>query len=240
MATSTTPSKSPGQRRLKIMKRIALGFMAVFVALFIWGTYVATQQENKENAAAEAEKARLAADPVTTSGIYTAINKERAASGAPAMASLTNLTTASEQMCADMVTHKYLDYKNPITGKEANSFIEDNVGDLYYETYVASVFTAIKGTQSATDAAKAAVNAQATTLNDPTFNSVGWSTCQFPDKPEEILIVGMLADKQEKPVAPTPARTSSPTYQYRSPTTCHTTYNDYGGYLSPTATTRCY
>lgn len=211
---------------------LVVGCIALGVVLFI-------RAEN----ARQAEQARLAADPVTVSGVYNALNKERATVGAPALSTLTNLTTAAEQQCNDFVTAKYFDYKNPATGKESGTFIKDNVGDLYLKTYTASIFSAIPASQTATDAVNGAISKQAENLNDPVFNSVGWAACQSPTNPAETYIIGMLANKQEKPAAPAvkyvPTPTPTPTPSYTPPpidtgTTCNTYYNSFG------ASTHCY
>jgi hypothetical protein len=144
-----------------------------------------------------------------------------------------------------MVANKYFEYKNPTTGKESNSYIVDNAGNLYFKNYVSTLFSAIPANQTAADAVKAAVANQAMYLNSPLYNSVGWALCESPTNPGERYIVGMLADKEERPAAPSAPVTRyvpTPTYTptYTSPTKCYTNYNTYGGYLDPTATTTCY
>lgn len=231
----------PKKRIRKLLKYGLISSALLIFGVIVIGIILVIQADNAARAAQQAEQARLAADPVTVSGIYNALNKERAAAGAPALSTLPNLTTAAEQQCNDMVAHKYFDYKNPANGKESNTFIKDNAGDLYLKNYVSSLFSAMPAIQTATDSVKAAVANQATNLNSPLYNSVGWAVCESPTNPGERYIVGMLANKQEKPVAP-PAPTTRyvPTPTYRSPTRCYTNYNTYGGYLDPTATTTCY
>ncbi len=239
-----TEQDKPKSKVKKFIKYTAVGSSLLFFVLFIAGIHFSVQAANAAEAARVAEQARLSADPVTVSGVYSAHNKERAAAGAPALATLPNLTTSAEQMCNDMVAGKYFDYKNPASGKDSNSFITDNAGDLYLKNYVSSIFSAMPSSQTATDAVKAAVANQATNLNSPLYNSVGWATCESQKNPGERYIVGMLANKQERPVAPpapvtryVPTPTYTPTY--RSPTTCHTQYRTYT-YFDPSATTTCY
>ena len=204
---------------------LVVGCIALVVVLFI-------RAEN----ARRAEQARLAADPITVSGVYNALNKERAAVGAPALSTLTNLTTAAEQQCNDFVAAKYFDSKNPITGKDSNSFITDNAGDLYLKTYVSNFFSAIPANQTASDAVKFAISIRAEHLNNPVYNSVGWAACQSSTNPAETYLVAMLANKQEKP-----ARAPTATYRPSTPTHCNSTYHEgYGNIIKPSVTTNCY
>jgi len=169
-------------------------------------------EKKKQEAAFAAEQARLAADPVTIPNIYNALNKSRSASGASALSSLPNLTTAAQQFCNDMVANKYFDYKNPLTGKDANGSIKDNIGNLYFKNYVASIFKASPGSQTAADAVNAAVAAQSTNISNPMYNSVGWATCQSPTALGQTYVVGMFADKEDKPVTPVNNYYSTPRY----------------------------
>jgi uncharacterized protein YkwD len=219
---------------------IAGSFTLLVVVLFVIGTVRETRAENARKAAVAAEQARLAADPITSAGVYTAVNKERVTVGTHALATVGNLTTAAGQLCSDMVTSGYFDYKNPITGKAANDFITDNTGDLYLKTFVSSIFSGQPTTQTATDIVGQAAKAQAVNINNPIFNSVGWAVCDDTKMPGNRFVVGMFADKEDKPV---PAASAAPVYRaptYRAPTTCNTQYHTYGGYFDPSATTTCY
>jgi Cysteine-rich secretory protein family len=239
MATESH-SHRPRIRKHTLLKIIVISGTVLPVLVYIVAVVAYNKELAAQKAAQQAEQARLAADLVTVSGLYNALNKERATVGASALASLTNLSTAAEQKCNDMVTSKYFDYKNPATGKESHSYITDNAGGLYIKEYGSSLFSAIPASQTAGDAVKAAISKQAEYLNNPVYNSVGWAVCQSPTNPAETYIVGMLANKQEKPApaASAPARTYTP---YIPKTTrCYTNYNTYGGYLNPTATSTCY
>jgi hypothetical protein len=187
------------------------------------------------------KQARLKADPITVDNLYNALNKERASTGAKALSSNDNLTTAAKQYCNDMVKYKYFDYKNPKTGKKANDFITDNMGNLYFKNYVSSIFSALTTNDTATSAIKTALKNQSTNLNNNLYNSVGWAVCQSPSTENEKYIVGTLADIEDRPLAP--QKVYVPSYYaptYTPSTHCYTTYNDYGGYFNPTATTDCY
>lgn len=225
--------------KTKIIVFVTIGIILILAVMGVVSSINATREMAR---LAAQESARLAADPVTIPFIYNALNKERATTGAGALTSIQNLTTAAEQLCADMVTNRYFDYKNPTTGKSANDYIVDNVGDYYFKTYVASIFSALSTTETATDAVARAVSTQATNLNNPSYNSVGWTTCDSPDDANMKYIVGMFAEKAEKPVSPATVYvpTAPRTPIYTPPTTCNTTYYDGYGYSSPTATTRCY
>lgn len=241
------PSKSAQNKTKKSLSKIdkiflvlAVVIVGFFIAIVIIGVINSVNAENKRKVAEAAEQARIAADPLTTNGVYTALNKERTTTGAQALSTIPNLTTASEQMCNDMVAYKYFDYKNPTTGKEANSFVKDNGGDLYLPSFVMTIFSGNFQTQTSSDIVAAAISSQATNLNNPSFDSVGWAVCQSPNDPSVKYVVGALANKEEKPAAPTTIYRSVPTYVPPTSIRCHTTYNNYGGYLSPTATTNCY
>jgi len=232
---SDTKKKS---KKLKYVLLLVLGLPALLLIVIVVGSI---QAANKEAEIVAVEKARLASDPVTVQLLYNALNKERTGTGASALAILPNLTTAADQFCADMVASQYFDYKNPVTGKDANSFITDNQGDLYFKQYVSAIASALPSTQTATDVIANTVTTQATNLNNPIFNSIGLSLCQSPINPSEQYVVGMFAENADKPVAPATVYVpASSIPSYTPPTTCNTTYNDYGGYFSPTATTHCY
>ena len=239
-------SKSNNQKSERYLPFIitASVFTAVLIAIVVAIISVSILEQGevtRKNAEMEAQKARLANDPISVNGIYISVNKIRSESGAPALETVSNLSNAATQYCNYMVQNDFFDYKNPVDGKDSNSFISDNMGDLYYKNWVSTIFTGNSLSETASDVAKNAVAGQATNLSNPLYNSVGWATCESPNADHQFYIVGMLAEKAEKPVATQPAYvpTYSPSY-YSSPTTCNTTYNDYGGYFSPTATTRCY
>lgn len=227
---------------------IAFGVLGSFfgaIAIIITvGIVQANVEASRQEQASRARQAELQADPLTIAGLYNALNKERSETGSPALSTVANLSVAAQQICDDMATSKYFDYTNPTSGKKSNDFISDNIGDLYYKTYVASISTAIQANTTATESVKSTITSQAENLNNPSFNSVGWGICQSPNNPDEKYIVAALADVQDKPQAPqtvyVPTYTA-PTYTpaYRSPTTCNTTYHDYT-YLNDTATTTCY
>lgn len=232
-------------KRHKIASFIAGIVVLCVVVVITAGIISAQKQADAQRKAVAARQARLKADPVTVDGIYNSLNKERATTGAKPLASNDNLTAAAEQYCGDMVKYKYFDYKNPKTGKKANSFIEGHMGSYYFKTYVSSIFSAMPKTQTATDSVMEALKNQSTNLNNSLFNSVGWAVCASPTVSGEKYIVGTLADIEDRPAPPqrvyVPTPSYAPTYvPSYSPTHCSTTYNDYGGYLSPTATTDCY
>lgn len=189
-------------------KKYVVGTIIVIV-LLVMGVLVAADsnlQRIKENEAKKQveEQARIAADPITASGIYTAVNTLRSKAGSPALANINELTTAAQQTCDDMATAGYFDYKNPTTGKEANSRIVDNKGNRYFKTYVSSISYASAVSGTATEAAKTLITNQATNINNPVFNSVGWVVCTPTTKaalvPEKsVYIVGMLAQEEQKP-----------------------------------------
>jgi hypothetical protein len=237
-----TDDAHTSRKRRSKAKYIILTILGIFACLIIMGMIATVNAAREAEKAAAQEAARLAADPVSVPFIYNALNKERATNGATALATIQNLSTAAEQFCSDMVVNKYFDYKNPATAKSANDYITDNVGDYYFKTYVASIFSASYSTETASEAVTRAVSAQATNLNNPSYNSVGWAICDSPDDANLKYIVGMFAEKAEKPVAPTtvyvPAAPRTPIYT--PPTTCNTTYYDGYGYMSPSATTHCY
>lgn len=237
----TKPEHHKAEKKKYYWPFVVFGPIVIVIAIMIIGdinkSIAAQNKLREENAVLEAERARLAADPINVNGIYTSINKIRSESGAPALQTLSNLTDAANQYCNYMVVNNFFDYKNPSDGKNSNSFITDNMGDQYYKIAVSSIFKGDTETETAGDVAKKAASAQAVNINNPAYNSVGWATCRPLDKPDDIYIVGMFIEKADRPVVAQPAY--RPTY-YSSPTSCYTTYNDYGGYLSPTATTRCY
>lgn len=241
------PEKQQPYRTFFLFRpRVIIGALVLlFCSALVVGAISTVNQENRIKAAAAAEQARLAADPITVPNIYTALNKARAGVGSSALGNLPNLTTAAEQYCNEMVINKYFDYKNPASGKEANTFIKDNAGSLYLRNYVASIFKAVPSRQTASDAVQAAVAAQSTNINNPVFNSVGWAICDSPIIPGEKYVVGMFADNQERPVAPVNNYYSAPSYRpiyvpstpiYKPPTSIHCTSNT----LFSTTYTNCY
>lgn len=203
------------------------------------------KSENRKQAAIKAEKARLAADPITPTGLFIAANKARAAAGAQAMASQDFLTKAAQQQCDDMVTYKYVAYKNPTTGKESNSYITDNKGDVYITTYISDLATALPVTQTATDFITQRAK-EAPAITDTKYNIVGWAVCRPPETINQLYVVAMEATKAEKP-----ANTATNNY-YSAPAAstskrCYTTYNpgvtNYGGsgyLINPSSSTTCY
>lgn len=236
----TSAQEPHTQKKSHKVRNIIFIVLGCVIILIIASVVSSAQESAKVAELARVEQARLSADPLTVSSVYNALNKERATTGASALASLSNLTNAADQYCQDMTASNYFDYKNPVSEKNSNSFITDNVGDLYFKHYVTSIFTASTSTETATDAVSRAITTQATNLNNPTLNSVGWSICQSPNDSNQKYIVGAFAEKADKPVAPTRVYTpvASPSL-YSSPTNCTTTYNNGFG-TSPTATTRCY
>ena len=194
-----------------------------------------------EDAAKKMRASQIAADPVTKSGLYNALNKERVSVGSSALASHPNLDIAAEQFCNDMMTSKYFDYASPSTGRRSSNFILENRGGLYYRTYVSSIMKTIEGQNTANEVIQDAIKNQATNLNNPNFNSIGWSICQSPMNQSERYIVATLAEIKDRPTVPsstasTPAttnttRTVSPNFtQPKLPeipktTTCTTNYS---------------
>lgn len=197
------------------------------------------QQQQKLFAQHQARQVELDKDPINANTVYNSLNKERAAAGASALSTTLNLTIAAEQMCADMSNADYFDYKNPTSGKEANSFITDNAGDLYLKRYVSSIFRGDLQ-KTAAEVVREAVAQQASNLTNPEYNSVGVAVCDSAHQGPAKLIVAMLANKQDPPAAPAVKyvpQYSPPAY---SPTTCNTQYYSGFGYMGPSATTRCY
>jgi hypothetical protein len=83
--------KAPPKKRFKkFIKYRAIGFAVLVGGLIVLGVILDSQASNAAKAAQAAEQARLAADPVTVSGIYIAFNKERAGN----KASITSLFPA--------------------------------------------------------------------------------------------------------------------------------------------------
>jgi hypothetical protein len=221
----------------------------ITIPLLTIATVNVVNDNRSKNSAVIAENARIAADPISVAGIFNASNKARAAAGAQALSIESNLNTAAQQKCDDMVANKYLDYKNPTTGKDSNSYIIDNKGELYITSYVSDVSYAIPKTQTATDFITERARV-APAITDTRYNSVGWAVCQPIEKPDQVYIVAMEATKAEKP-APTNNYYSAPatntyTPSYTPPKSCSTTYNpgvtdSSGNYLlNPSSKTTCY
>ncbi len=243
--TKTSPHKSTPLHKKPsfwILSTVITLLMLVF-ALASYNDYRLSEAERQIKLA---EQARLSSDPIDVSYVYSALNTERSQSGAPALANLKNLEDSASQMCASMVTDKYFDYTNPATGKTANSYITDSQGELFYKSYVAAIFEGNPTSQTASDTINDAAKYQATNLLNPEYNSVGISVCDNKLESEVQLtskyVVIMLANKQEKPVAPAVRYVPAPSYTAPrvSPTYCNTTFHSYGGYLDPTASTYCY
>lgn len=228
------------------IKNLILATVCIVILVGIgYQSYVESNRQKKIADTSAAEAARLAADPISSNGIYTAINTLRSKSGAQALANLKELSTAAQQGCEDMASGGYFDYKNPSSGKDQNSRIVDNKGDLYLKSYVSSIAYGDSSLQTSTDVAKKILESQATNINNSVYNSVGWAVC-IPTKkaPQQtsgtaVYIVGMLAEKAEKPVVPvnnyvapkyTPPAISLPKTEY---TNC---YQDLAGHLQCTTT----
>ncbi|HVX58192.1 MAG TPA: CAP domain-containing protein [Candidatus Saccharimonadales bacterium] len=167
-------AKAVSAKNKKIKKlHIVLALVALYGVVVIIAAIGSYNQTNREKSATQAktaaEQARLAADPVNINGIYNALNKERSSTGAPALSTVSNLVTAAQQYCRNMVNDGYFDYKDPKTGKSANDFISANAGNLYLKTYVASIFSVDPKADTSTDAVNLAVKNQATNLNNPSI-----------------------------------------------------------------------
>jgi len=218
--------------------------VTIMIAIpIIIGIVAAIAETSREDAAKKVRAAQIAADPVTVSGMYNALNKERSSVGSSALASNNNLNIAADRFCNDMVTAKYFGYKNPSSGKSSLDFITENSGGQYYKTYVSSIMSTTDGQYTASELVQDAIKNQATNLNNPNFNSVGWSICQSPNNPSEKYIVATLAQIAERPVVNTQPRSnynSTPTPSRlpvrAPPTTCYSTYSD----ILNSVTTNCY
>jgi uncharacterized protein YkwD len=230
------------EKQRKVLWVLAVVAVLLVGSLFTSVAIIAHNNQVKQQRIAMVEAARLAADPITDSDIFTSVNKLRASSGAGAQSLEPNLSTAAEQKCNDMVKNNYFNYKNPKTGKQANDYIKANLGDLYVGYYVAVLMSGDSKVQTATDVVTAAAK-ENTNITDPKYNVTGWAVCS-PDGSNALLyVVGMNAEKKERPVAPVTRYVPTPSYTqptYTAPTHCYTTYNDYGGYFNPTASTDCY
>jgi hypothetical protein len=223
----------PKKKRTWILWVVISVPIAMLLGLFILGSILSAIAESERLQAEEAEKQRILADPITVTGLYNSLNTERSKVGSPALTTLVNLTTSSEQLCEDMRASNYLDYKNPTSGKEANSFITDKMGDYWYKTYVSAVFSGYSNSQTSAEVVANNVKTQGTNLNNPSFNSVGIAVCNSPDafaNADLKYIAITLAQEEDKPVAPiiqqVPVYRDSPSL-YRAPITCSQDYFSY-------------
>lgn len=218
-------------------------FVGFVIVMAIMGHQASVKAEQ---AAIAAKQARLTADPISENNLYIAINKKRAESGAPSLQNVSELSKAALALCHDMKKSNYFDYTNPVTKKEANSFITDTQGEMYYKYYVSSIAKGDKSTQTATDVIAESMKAQANNLADPKFNSIGWSICADPayaalNTGNNVMIVAALAEVAERPVAPTTIYqpqyvAPAPTYTAPRSFHCDTTEYQYIGGSS----TSCY
>lgn len=224
--TKAGPAFTNRQKIFVVSCLIALGL--VLVGLIANSVY----QSDKAAKKAQERKEELSSDPITSQAIFTAINKSRSSSGVSALGTLNELTKAAQQKCSDMSKAKYFEYKNPKTGKDANSYITDNQGELYFKYYVSSIFKATTS-ETATEAVEKAMADQAQNLGDPKYNSVGWAVCST-EEDNVRYIVGMLAEDAEKPAAPVNNYYQTPSYT--PPVTCYSTSYSF----SNTTTTTCY
>jgi len=223
------------RKKLAILWSI-LGFVT-FIILALATTLIVllVQQSNKNAEATRARQAVLQQDPINVNNVYAAINKLRTSNGAPALSNLQNLQTAASQYCSVMVQDGFFAYKNPKTGKDSNSYISDNAGGLYFKHWVSSIATgnsAMTATELMTDVGKA----QSTNLYDPSYNSVGWAVCDNPTL-KNYYVVGMFAEKADKPAQPVINNYNSYSNPYIPKSTTCTSY--YSTLLKQTTTT-CY
>lgn len=203
---------------------------AIILIIALVGARIEESQKRKKE---QQLQAKIAADPITLAGIYNAVNKLRADKGASAQTLEPNLTNAAQQKCDDMVNNNYYANDNPTTGKKINSYVIDNKGNLYIGYYGGFMLVGKKD-QTATEAA--IVGSQSlTTLTDPKYNLIGWAICQ----PRVItdgtkIIVGMYAEKKEKPSSNTIIQ-QTPTRTYIPRTTHCSSY-----FIGDTLHTSCY
>ncbi len=240
METFTTKKK-----RFFTVKKVTIGSVVLLLIILtgIVGAYFVSKHnrqlaDERLAAQAEAENNRISADPINVNRLYIVLNMERAKVGARALSTVDNLTSAAQQKCDDMVSGSYFALKNPVTGKTANSYVDDNTGSLYFKSVSSILMQGSTTTMTASQVIQNAIKEQAANLYDPKFNSVGWATCDTSGTSQLAFVVGMLADMEDKPVSKTYAPTYVPTYT--PPVKCYTSYNPgYDNIINPSSTTQC-
>lgn len=141
----------------------------------------------------EKEASRIASDPITPEGLLGAINKTRTSKGLQPLSPVSNLETASQQGCADLVSSKYFDYVNPNTGKRLNTYMIDNIGNLIIKNGLSDITKATNGKQTATEAIEPRM-ITAPVFTSSTNNSIGLAVCKAPTGEQDLYIVAMVAE----------------------------------------------
>lgn len=211
---------------------ITIAIIGVIIAIpIIRNTAESNKKAAAEKARIAAEQARIAADPITAAGLFNASNKARASAGAQALVNEANLTNAAQQKCDDMAANNYFEYKNPTTGKDSNSYIMDNKGDLYITHYISDIGIVKPSTETATDyISKRAKTAPA--ITDTRYNAVGWAVCQPKDKPDLMYIVAMEVTKEQKPATATNNYYQAPAQTQKTNTKCPSRTSSYQAILT--------
>lgn len=222
---------------LAIASAILLGVAYVAFVVY-WNIAVSPKENTATNKPLSAEQMQ---EGITTDALYNAINEERVANNLTPYSRNPKLDESSKLKCNDMVAGNYYDHKNPTTNKDGYSYIED--------LKISSEWISENLNQGYFNNAKEVIDSwmqsesHKASIIDPKFTEIGFATCIVPQWPDELTIVQHKIEPAKESTQPTQNVQnnyySTPRRSY-SPTTTTCTYNDYGGYFSPTATCKSY
>ena len=161
--------------------------LGVLVALLIGLVFVNAITGNIADNAQSNLQQDQTIEPVTTDGLYIAINKVRTTNNLPAFARNPLLDKSAKMKCNDMSKYNYYDHKHPKTGKRGYDYVDKTVKyyDWVSENLNAGMFA---NSQEVIDSWMGS-ESHAASILDPRFTEIGFATCEIAKYPGETVIV---------------------------------------------------
>lgn len=219
----------------KWLKRLA--GLAVFLMLILAMPYaiaaviyILEKTDNKSSFAQEHTATPVVQkEKITPDGLFIAINKVRAKNNLAQFKRNSLLDKSAQLKCDDMVKNNYYEHKNPKTGKQGYSYIND-VGanpawmseNLNQGTFVNSKSVVNSWMESESHAAS---------ILDARYSEIGFAVCVIPSAKDELTVVQHKMEPSQQPAV------IQQTPQYSLPEKTYCTH--YGGGYGLNARTSC-
>jgi uncharacterized protein YkwD len=159
----------------RLFATIVVTTVSVWAA--IGGAYAVINTHNQRVAAtnAQAEAARIAADPLTVAALYNDVNKERVANGVPALSLDQAVNQSAQAKCDDMATNNYYDHINPTTQVQGYTYVPKYVANTSYAAEILNQ-GGVKTAQEFVDSWMNSPPHKAAML-DPRYTLTGFGIC---------------------------------------------------------------
>lgn len=204
---------------------VLAGLVIVFVYILAVIFYNIGRADNSSNESQKPKQAkvRVETEEITPDGLFIDINKVRAANSLAQFKRNALLDKSAQLKCDDMVKNDYYEHKNPKTGKEGYSYVQDVGANPSWtsENLNQGVFPNSKSVIESWMASKS----HAASILDARYTDIGFAVCTTPSAKGQLTIVQHKmepAPQQQTVIQQAPAQTP----QYSPQSTYCTHYDD--------------